>query len=392
MAYDFEIHHVKKTENGRADALSRRIDYKQSSEPQPAALLRKEGDTLWSRKPQHLAFMEIQLSEERRQAVIKERHDNKLVGHKGIAKTIELITRDFTWPGLRKDVERYIGNCGRCKRTKTSRHKKFGLLQPVEVPTSVWKSITMNMIVKLPKSKETVTGTQYDSILVIIDKLTKDAYMLPWKEQATSQDLAYAQHRNIISQHGIPSKIISDTGTVFTSKFWKTLTSLMGIDAKQSTAFHPETDEQTQRSNQTLEQCLRAYVNQKQDDSVTLLLSAQFAFNNSRSENGTSPLYANYGFHPSLGKYLKQKGMAQEAITKKDDLTKLHEFLSNKLEQIRNQIMINENKNRIEGPTLEEGGKVYLLRKNIKTKRPNSKLDFTKLGPFLIKERMGQVT
>jgi hypothetical protein len=94
-------------------------------------------------------------------------------------------------------------------------------------------------VVKLPNSKDPTTGVEYDSILVVVDRLTKFGYILPFKETYTAEDLARIFMRNIVSIHGIPTEIISDRDKLFTSKFWETLTALMGIKRKMSTAFHP---------------------------------------------------------------------------------------------------------------------------------------------------------
>jgi len=118
-------------------------------------------------------------------------------------------------------------------------------------------------------------------------------------EASTAKDLAYAFTRIIIAQHGVPKTIITDRGTTMNSKFWKTFIADMGVQHKMSTAYHPQTDGQTERLNQTLEQYLRCYVNHEQNNWVSLLPMAQFAYNS--SENSTtrmSPFYANYGYNP----------------------------------------------------------------------------------------------
>ncbi|PNH37127.1 hypothetical protein VD0003_g10298, partial [Verticillium dahliae] len=116
----------------------------------------------------------------------------------------------------------------------------------------------------------------------------------------TAEDLAYVFLRNIVGQHGLPKELVSDRDKLFTSNFWKSLIAQLGAKHKLSTAFHPQTDGQTERTNQTLEQYLRCYINYQQDDWVTLLPIAQFAYNSSPSESTKeSPFYANYGYNPT---------------------------------------------------------------------------------------------
>jgi transposase InsO family protein len=393
--YDFKITHVRGTENGRADALSRRSDYEEGSKPRPAALLKWNGRDLVYKQPDQSLMMinEFKPTEEQKQQIISGRHDDKGAGHKGIAKTIELITRDFVWPGLRKDVEEYIRNCDMCKKTKHERHKPYGLLQIPETPDKPWKNIALDFIVKLPKSKEPLTKTEYDSILVTGDELTKMTHFVPWKEAATAEELAYALIRHVVSQHGLPETIKSDRGSVFTSAFWQSFMDLTGTHQKLSTAYHPQTDGQIERTNQTLEQYLRSYVNYYQNNWVELLPIAEFAYNNSASITGISPFFANYGRHPRFDMDIRgMKPVAERAQIRTNEMKKVHEIMKNKLEKIHKQTAKQANKKRSEGPDFQKGEKVYILRKNIKTTRPSSKLDYTKIGPYKIKEKLGPVT
>lgn len=210
--------------------------------------------------------------------------------------------RDFLWPGLRKDVTTYIRQCDTCVKTKHLRHKLYGLLQTPALLEQAWSIIALDFITKLSLSKEPLTGILYNSILVIIDILTKYVYLVPYKESSTAKDLAYIFNKTIIAQHSIPNKIISNRDKLFTSKFWQSLMDQMGIKQKLSTSFHSQTDGQTERTNQTIEQYLRCYLNYQQDNWVSLLPMTQFAFNNSAVVIGVSPFYTNYGKHLNVEK------------------------------------------------------------------------------------------
>src|SRR2546430_14556188 len=158
---------------------------------------------------------------------------------------------------------------------------------------------TLFRSVKLPPSTEPMTKKTYDSIWVITDRLTKYGYFIPYIEASTAKDLAYTFTRVVIANHGVPKTVISDRGTIMNSKFWKTLTVRLGIQWKPSTAYHPQTDGQPEQLNQTLEQYLRCYVDQEQDNWVSLLPLAQFAYNSAESSTTKmSPFYANYGYNP----------------------------------------------------------------------------------------------
>jgi len=247
--------------------------------------------------------------------------------------------------------------------------------------------------VKLPKSEDPLTGTAYDSIFVICDRMTKYSYFVPYLEAANAPMLAFTFLRTVFANHGMPETIISDRGTSFNSRFWRELTKQLGTKHKFSTSFHPETDGQTERTNQTLEQYLRCYINHRQNNWVSLLPLAQFCFNNNTAVTGVSPFYANYGFHPTFSRNaLKSDSSNHLARLTSEQMKELHEHLKTELEFIAQRMARFANRHRIEGPNLSEGDPVYLARKNIKTKRPSDKLDFKKLGPFKIEKKLGPVT
>lgn len=414
--YNFKIVHCKGTENGAADALSRRDDYMEHDKPTYDAVLRKNPDgsleynhprlatitiieDKWEKRiqdcgPQFWDKGRLEVPEELQTELIKEKHAAIAHGHQGVEKTLERISRNYYFPGMRRKVEAILKDCLQCGLNKSSRHRPYGLLQPLTPPAGPWQSITMDFIVKLPESTEPGTGRICDSVLVVVCRLTKYAYFLPLKESITAEDLAYEILRSIVSRHGMPKEIISDRDKLFTSKFWNSLISRLGCKLKLSTSFHPQTDGQTERANQTLEQYLRMYVDYAQDNWVELLPTAQFAHNSSKSATtGHTPFYANYGYEPTAyGEARKTESLSEQAREKADRYVEMCQKLQEAISQ-RNQItQRNANKSRVEGPTFREGDRVFLTRgKAIKTKRPSGKLDNVKLGPFEIKKVVGPV-
>jgi hypothetical protein len=134
--------------------------------------------------------------------------------------------------------------------------------------------MALDFVIKLPLSKELITGVIYDSIIIITDRLTKYAYFIPYLKNSSAEDLAYIFYKHIITNHKFLQRIISDRDKLFTSRFWKLLIDFSGVHHKLSTAYHPQTDEQTERLNQTMEQYLRYYVNYQQNNWVKLLPTA----------------------------------------------------------------------------------------------------------------------
>jgi transposase InsO family protein len=196
---------------------------------------------------------------------------------------------------LRKDVERFVANCHVCQRTKTSQHTPYGVLNPLPVPECPWRDISIDFVTGLPISDG------YDAIWVVIDWLTKMRHLIPCSTTVDAKELANLFVMNIFRLHGLPNSILSDRGPQFASRFWKYLCNSLYIKPHLSTAFHPETDGQTERINSVMEQYLRAYINYQQDNWAQYLPLAKFAANNHVSKTtGLSPFFTNYGMHPKL--------------------------------------------------------------------------------------------
>ena len=165
------------------------------------------------------------------------------------------IQERFWWHGMKRDIAAFIACCDSCQRIKAEHQRPAGELQPIEISEWKWEQISMDFIVGLPK-----TTKGHDAIWVIVDRLTKSAHFLPIKITYSLEQLADLYVREIVRLHGIPISIISDRDSRFTSTFWRSVQRAMGTQLKFSTAFHPQTDGQTERTIQTLEDMLRACV------------------------------------------------------------------------------------------------------------------------------------
>jgi hypothetical protein len=232
----------------------------------------------------------VPINQTLRERAIRWCHDEPMAGHPGITKTLELTTRTFWWPNMKKDIEKYIKACHKCQISKPDRQPRAAPLQPNEIPSEPWAVISIDLIGPLVPSKGK------DMILVIIDRFSKKAYFLPCNTTITSQGVANLYRDHIFKEHGLPKKVISDRGSQFVSRFMKGLYQTLGIEANPSTAYHPQTDGQTERVNQELEEYLRIYVNKRQNDWVDWLPIAQFCHNDrSHSATGFSPFMITTG-------------------------------------------------------------------------------------------------
>ena len=168
---------------------------------------------------------------------------------------MELVSRDFWWPQLWKFVKEYVLTCDICSRSKTPRHRPYGLLQPLPIPEQPGSSISMDFITDLPVSQS------FDSIFVVVDRLTKMAHFVPCLKAISGEETAKLFLDNIYRYHGLPNDIVSDRGPQFISKFWKSLFQLLKVQINLSSGYHPQTNGQTERVNQVLEQYLRCTIN-----------------------------------------------------------------------------------------------------------------------------------
>ena len=231
-----------------------------------------------------------------RTRICQTHHDTPGAGHTGRTKTLDLIRRSYFWPGMRNIIARFVRNCHTCSRSKSRRHVKYGVLKPLPVPSQRWTNISMDFVTGLP------TSDGSDAILVVVDRLTKMRHFIPTTIEASAETVADLYINCIYRLHGIPDTIVLDRGPQFVALFWKLLCQRLQINCLLSTAFHPETDGQTEVSNAAMEQYLRAYTSYQQDDWTRWLGLAKFAANNAFSEPlQCSPFFANYGYNPKFG-------------------------------------------------------------------------------------------
>ncbi|GJU76516.1 putative reverse transcriptase domain-containing protein [Tanacetum coccineum] len=182
----------------------------------------------------------------------------------------------YWWPNIKAIIAEYVGKCLTCSRVKAECQKPSGLLVQPEIPMWKWERLTMDFVTKLPK-----TSNGHDIIWVIIDRLIKSAHFIPTRETDSMETLTRLYIKEIVSRHGVPISIISDHDSHFTSRFWQALQSALGTQLDMSTTYHPETDGQSERTIQTLEDMLRACVIDFGKGWERHLPLVKFSYNNS---------------------------------------------------------------------------------------------------------------
>lgn len=225
--------------------------------------------------------------------LLNEFHDSVVGGHAGELRTYQRLAAEWYWVGMKKSVQKHIQTCALCQTQKALTTHPAGLLQPLPIPTQVWDELSMDFIEGLPNSHG------YNAILVVIDRLTKYAHFIAIKHPFTDTSIASIFIKEVVRLHGFPSSIVSDRDKVFMSLFWRELFRLQGTKLLRSTAYHPQTDGQTEIVNKSIGLYLRCFIQGKPRSWSQWLPWAEFWHNTSyHTTSKTTPFKALYGRDP----------------------------------------------------------------------------------------------
>lgn len=227
------------------------------------------------------------------ETLLHEHHSTPLAGHPRFDRTLRRLRALFFWPNMRKDVKAFVASCITCQTTKYSTQKPAGLLQPLPIPTQVWEDVSMDFVVGLPSSKG------YTVIMVVVDRLSKYAHFAPLPARFDALRVARLFIKMVVKHHEFPKTLVSDRDPVFLSDGWKDMLRLSGTTLHFSTAYHPQSDGQTEVRNRGLEQYLRAFTADRPSKWTAFLPWAKLALNCFHNESiGMSPFRALYGREP----------------------------------------------------------------------------------------------
>ena len=287
---------------------------------------------------------------------------------------------------MAKAVQEYVRGCHKCQQNKSSNQPPAGLLQPLDLPQYKWQQVTMDLITQLP-----TTTSGYDAIVVFVDRLTKMTHIEAVHTSIGAERLAEVFFKEVVRLHGVPEAIISDRGTQFSSWFWKRVFELFGTEVRMSTAFHPQTDGQTERMNRLLEDMLRNYVSPKHDDWDSWLPACEFAINDSvNGSTGKTPFFLNYGCHPPKPCMQGQTtGALPAAESFVENFDKALREARTALEAAQQRMKAQADKHRRD-VTYAVGDKVLLNSRNICFKVGAKKLMPKWLGPFTVTQLVGR--
>jgi hypothetical protein len=228
---------------------------------------------------------------ELRRKIMDEAHYSRYSIHPGTNKIYQDLKKNFWWTRMKREIEKYVSECHTCWRIKADHLRPTRNLQPLSILEWKWENICMDFIVGFPR-----TSRGYNSIWVIVDRLTKLAHFIPVGTTYRVGQYTELYISHIVRYHGIPKTIISDRGSIFVAHFWEQLHECLGIHLIRSSAYHSQTDEQTERVNQIIEDMLHACVlmdGLKWDKHLPL---AELSYNSSYQESiKMSPFEALYG-------------------------------------------------------------------------------------------------
>jgi hypothetical protein len=225
-----------------------------------------------------------------RENLLKEKHSGGLAGHFGHDKTFEKMSESYFWPGMRAEVKRFVDRCRICQHSKGRKHN-VGFYQPLPIPEKPWDEISMDFVLGLSRTQRGV-----DSIFVVVDRFSKMAHFIPCQKTSDATHIANLFFKEIVRLHGLPKSIVSDRDTKFIGNFWRTLWKKLGTNLMFSSAYHPQTDGQTEVVNRSLGDLLRSLVTEHHSSWDNILPQAEFAYNDSVNRStGKSPFQIVYG-------------------------------------------------------------------------------------------------
>jgi hypothetical protein len=325
--------------------------------------------------------------------LLVEHHDVKLAGHLGVDRTHESLKRNYYWQRMHTSVKDYVDSCIVCQRVKHTTQAKAGLMKPHAVPVSKWATIALDFIGPLPLSGG------YDYCLTVTDKLTKMVHLIPTYSNADAVETAHLVFNHVVRYHGLPSRIISDRDPKFTSRFWGALWSECNTTLNLSTAFHPQTDGQSERTNKTVGQMLRAYADATQQSWSDDLPYLEIAINNSvNGSTGYSPFYLMYGQNIILPNNLLDGSVGSEGTIDNAAVDEMVSYMRATLALAREKLeyaalqqkkFADRHRRDVQFNVDEL---VWLSSANITTTAPSPKLSDKWLGPFRIVEVRGNDT
>jgi transposase InsO family protein len=328
-----------------------------------------------------------------RTRLLEEIHTSKTTAHPGRNKMRRMLQGKYYWPRMTEEIARYTNNCHECKRARPPNDKTPGLLKPLEVPDHPWQHITMDFK-SFPKDKK-----GYDMVFAVVDRLGKRAVTIPCYATITAEESARIYYERIFPIFGLPESIVSDRGPQFVSAFWDEVCKIVGIRKKLSTAYHPQTDGQTEAWNRVLDQSLRYFINHYQNNWSDLLPVMDYAHATTpHTTTGLSPFEVEFGRRARTQfdwEMSKTDGMPPREKMSRDEgqawIARIRDAWQTaraSMTQAQQAYKKQADKHR-RSEDFEVGDEVFVKKTGWITDRPSLKLDNPMAGPYRILEKKG---
>ena len=323
-------------------------------------------------------------------------HCGVSTAHPGKLKTRLLIKERYYWQGISADIDQFVSNCHACRRSKVPRDKTPGLLHPLPIPDRPWQHISVDFK-EMPPDKE-----GKNMVCVFVDRLGKRPISIPCDKTVDARVLAQLYLIHVHKYYGPATTVVSDRGPQFVSAFWEEFCRLLGTRLKLSTAYHPQTDGQTENANQWIDQRLRPFVNAFQDDWSRLIHAVDYAAAAlPHDSTGLSPFQVELGYQPRMdidwerpqdnipvSEHISRARQDAQAHIKR--IHKAWEWCRESMAKAQERQRIQANKHR-RPVDFSTGDKVWVSTKNWISERPSQKLGYQNEGPYKITKQVGHL-
>ncbi|OMO55084.1 reverse transcriptase [Corchorus capsularis] len=324
------------------------------------------------------------------QTQLKEFHSTLTGGHAGVARTLARLAANFWWKGMRKAVQDFVSTCKVCQEVKYLTSKPQGLLAPLPIPSQVWRDLAMDFITNLPLSHGKST------IWVIVDRLSKYAHFVALPGNVTAPTLASVYAQEVGKLHGMPKNVVCDRDPLFMSNFWQELHKLQGTQLRMSSAYHPQTDGQSEVLNRCLETYLRSFTSEQPKNWVKILHWAEWSYNTAyHSAASMTPFQALYGHPPpTIPSYVAGTTTNAQLDNSLIERQQLLKQLKANLARAHNRMVMQADRKRQERQFAEGDWvlvKLQPYRQQSVVQRSNQKLAKRYFGPYKILKKIGSV-
>uniref|UniRef100_A0A8C7TRA2 Gypsy retrotransposon integrase-like protein 1 n=1 Tax=Oncorhynchus mykiss TaxID=8022 RepID=A0A8C7TRA2_ONCMY len=398
--FEFVISYRPGSKNTKPDALSRLFSSSVASTDPEGILpeVRVVGLTVWGIErqvkqalthtpsphacPRNLLFVPVPT----RLAVLQWAHSAKLAGHPGVRGTLASIRQRFWWPTREHDTRRFVAACSVCAQTKSGNSPPAGRLRPLPIPSRPWSHIALDFVTGLPSSAGKTV------ILTVVDRFSKAAHFIPLAKLPSAKETAQIIIENVFRIHGLPSDVVSDRGPQFTSQFWREFCRLIGASVSLSSGFHPQSNGQAERANQTIGRILRSLSFRNPASWSEQLPWAEYAHNSlPSSATGLSPFQSSLGYQPPLfsSQFAESSVPSAQAFVQRCERT--WKRVRSALCRYRAQTVRAANKRRTKSPRYCRGQRVWLSTQNLPLKTASRKLTPRFIGPFRISQIINPV-